>query len=363
MNKMELNDREWKDFPLGGKYGVFNIISTSSGIDKNKLVLKINDGKIPYITRTELNNGINLFIHKKQQPKYQMNMGNVLTIGLDTQTVFYQPHKFFTGQNIQILNQNQLNKYNSLFIIPLIKIQMKKFNWGGNGATLGRLAKTKLILPIDIDNKPDWAFMEEYIKEKYAIKEKTYKEHIKKVIKELTYKEIVPLEEKEWKEFFLTDLFQIIGRGKRLIKSNQIKGHIPYISSTCLNNGIDNYISNDKNIRKFSNCITIANSGSVGASFYQPFEFVASDHITHLKNECLNEYIYLFIVTLTGRLSEKYNFNREINDKRISREKIMLPVTENNEPDYQYMEQYIKNIMIKKYNEYLRYRAPERTKY
>ncbi len=44
---------------------------------------------------------------------------------------------------------------------------------------------------------------------------------------------------------------------------------MPYISSTAINNGIDNFISNKKKVRVFSNCLSIANSGSVGACFYQ----------------------------------------------------------------------------------------------
>lgn len=37
-----------------------------------------------------------------EQPlHYKVDEGNVITIGLDTQTVFYQPASFYTGQNIQ----------------------------------------------------------------------------------------------------------------------------------------------------------------------------------------------------------------------------------------------------------------------
>lgn len=54
--------------------------------------------------------------------------------------------------------------HNALFLIPLIKIQMEKFNWGGNGATLGRLARTKIMLPVNKKNKPDFEYMEQYIK-------------------------------------------------------------------------------------------------------------------------------------------------------------------------------------------------------
>ena len=41
---------------------------------------------------------------------------------------------------------------------------MEKFNWGGNGATLGRLARTKIMLPVNKKNKPDFEYMEQYMK-------------------------------------------------------------------------------------------------------------------------------------------------------------------------------------------------------
>ena len=166
----------------------------------------------------------------------------------------------------------------------------------------------------------------------------------------------MPLPSCQWKSFFITDIFPSkIQRGKRLIHENQIPGLIPYVSSTALNNGVDCFIGNDVKIRFFSDCISLANSGSVGSCFYEPFTFIASDHVTHLKREGLSSWSYLFITTMLRRLSEKYNFNREISDYRIAREKVLLPVNVNGEPDFEYMEQYMKNIMIEKYSTYINY--------
>jgi len=53
-----------------------------------------------------------------------------------------------------------------------------------------------------------------------------------------------------------------------------------------------------------------------------------------------------------NRFSEQYNFNREINDRRIRRDKILLPVTAQGEPDYPYMEQYMINLEWKKRKQY-----------
>ena len=121
-----------------------------------------------------------------------------------------------------------------------------------------------------------------------------------------------------------------------------------------MNNGIDGFVSNKEKVRIFKNGLSIANSGSVGATFYQPFSFVASDHITGLESDNFKEFIYLFISTVTKRLSEKYSFNREINDARIQREKILLPTDKKGQPDYNYMENYIKRLEYKKLSNYLR---------
>lgn len=122
-----------------------------------------------------------------------------------------------------------------------------------------------------------------------------------------------------------------------------------------MNNGVDNFIANSTGVRIFSDCLTIANSGSVGSSFYHPYRFVASDHVTHLSNDEFDKYIYFFVAALTNRLSGKYNFNREINDRRISREKIMLPVTKDGEPDFEYMGQYMRNLVASKRLQYMEF--------
>ena len=103
------------------------------------------------------------------------------------------------------------------------------------------------------------------------------------------------LSEKEWREFFISEIFTKIQRGKRLTKGNQQNGETPYVSSTAANNGVDNFIGNSKGIRIFENCLTLANSGSVGSTFFHHYTFVASDHVTALILEKPNKYIYLFL--------------------------------------------------------------------
>ena len=163
------------------------------------------------------------------------------------------------------------------------------------------------------------------------------------------------LNDREWKSFSVPSVFPAIQRGKRLKNADHIPGSTPYVSSTASNNGVDDFIEVTKGTRVFSDCISIANSGSVGTAFYEPFPFVASDHVTSLKRKGANKYIYLFLATVLEQQRSNFNFNREINDQRINQMHIMLPVNESGEPDYQFMEDYIRELMGRKYKQYRDY--------
>lgn len=336
---MKLTDREWKSFRI---YDIFSHERGKRQVENSRL-----KGDIPYYSASQNNNGLTDFI---ANPLFITTTNAIIysTFG----DAYYVQKNFTVSDEMTILTNEKLNMDNGLFVCTCLNQNKSKYSFGRK-AFSNKISKDKIMLPINIaGDEPDWSFMEKYIKEQITSKEQLYEQYLNQSLNSLDYKEIVPLADKQWGEFYITELFPEIQRGKRLTKANQIKGDVPYISSTSLNNGVDNFISNKEKVRKFKDCISIANSGSVGASFYQKFEFVASDHVTHLKNDSMNQYIYLFIVTMLNRLSDKYNFNREINDKRIAREKILLPVNELNQPDFEYMEQYIKNLLLLKYQQY-----------
>ncbi len=53
---------------------------------------------------------------------------------------------------------------------------------------------------------------------------------------------------------------------------------------------------------------------------------------------------------------EKYSYSFTINSTRLKKQNILLPVNKNNEIDYAYMENYIKEITLNKLNDYIKYR-------
>ena len=70
-------------------------------------------------------------------------------------------------------------------------------------------------------------------------------------------------------------------------------------------------------------------------------------------NRADNKYMYLFFVAIFAQQRTKYSYGYKFNEQRMLRQKLMVPVKGDGEPDYEYMEQYAKNMMLKKYTQYL----------
>ena len=146
----------------------------------------------------------------------------------------------------------------------------------------------------------------------------------------------------EWKTFKYTDVFKI-KKGKRLTKKDQSDGNIPYVSSSALNNGIDNKIGNGSTDE---NCISFACYGSIGEAFYQDEKVWVSDNanVFYLKNRKLNPYIAMFIVTLLRLEQFRFSYGMTGKKERLENFTIKLPINKKNEPDWEFMENYIKSL-------------------
>lgn len=141
---------------------VFESMGASAAwYDKNKV--KPGIGPFPYISRSGMSNGYESSIRSQDVPP---NLGNAITVGVDTQTIFYQPVDFYTSVKIQVLRHPMMNVDSGLLLVSLLRQQMGKFQWG-NGASLARLAVTHIMVPVTIDSATgtqavDWEGMEQY---------------------------------------------------------------------------------------------------------------------------------------------------------------------------------------------------------
>lgn len=350
---LSLNDREWHVYRAFGEEGLFQIKSTSSGVDGIRLK-EGSDDSLPYITRTDANNGIGRFTASENET-FGVDSGGCITIGLDTQTVFWQPSDFITGQNIHVVTADVLNENIAFFLIPIFKIQLEKFNWGGNGATLGRLKRSKIILPSDVNGEPDWEFMQAYVierKERLIKRQLAFLEHeIEAMGGCIDFKE-----ETEWQPFSIGELFHTFvngkGRGLNHLKKVQYGG-IEYIGATNRNDGVLCFVEVDSEAVKMiqpGNCIGFIRNGdgSAGYAIYREGEFISTSDVMYGYADWLNESTGRFFVVAQDKIKAKYSHGHKRSAERLKSDRVMLPVGTDGSPNWLYMEQYEKRLRVEK---------------
>lgn len=149
---------------------------------------------------------------------------------------------------------------------------------------------------------------------------------------------LTKLDTSGWQDFRLNKLFSM-KRGKRLIKSDRKAGDIPYYLASNTNNGLTDRISNPLFIE--SDKIIIS---TFGDAYFVEGKFTASDEITILGHDKLNKYNALFIVAVIKKYTSKFAFDCKAFSGKLQEQIITLPTDSKGEPDFEFMENFIKNI-------------------
>lgn len=149
----------------------------------------------------------------------------------------------------------------------------------------------------------------------------------------------VSLKDRDWKWIDLIDYFSM-SAGKYYPKDSYSDGTTPLVTSSDNNNGVMAFTDLKP---KYKNCLTI---GKVGCSvYYQEKGFIASSDVTILKPRFdMNSFHAIFITSLINKEGYKWSYGRQIRLNDSKKLKIKLPVTKDGNPDWQFMEYYIKSL-------------------
>ena len=147
------------------------------------------------------------------------------------------------------------------------------------------------------------------------------------------------LENFSWKEFFIEDICEIKS-GKDIYERDRIDGQTPYITATANNNGIGYFISN-KNATLQEKCISVNRNGSVGYSFYHSYSALFGNDTRKLIPKYSDDHVAKFISFMISSQKEKYGYGYKMGTARLKRQKILLPVNEEEHIDYDFMKKYI----------------------
>ena len=298
---------------------------------KDVVYADLEPGEYLMIGHKAENNGVVCTTQKLDNYKlYKAN--SCITLGhIGNFYATVQPKDFYIGTRVKALIPKKEMTFNELMYYTIaINANSYRFSYGRVGGS--RIQD--LMIPADI---PDWV---------YEVEEPELSNY-----KELFNSNKTPeLNISEWKEFKLIDLFDL-KNGKGYLSSEALEnpGDNPFVCSSETNNGIACYTSL-ANTHK-GNCLTINKDGSVGCAFYQKKDFSTNKHVIvatpTFKN--FNQYIAMFLIPIIELEKFKYCFGRAWGLDRMETTIIKLPATQNGEPDYEFMEEYIKTLPYSKH--------------
>lgn len=166
--------------------------------------------------------------------------------------------------------------------------------------------------------------------------------------------DIPALEDKRWRDFRVCDI-AVVSSGRDIYAQERIPGDTPYVTSGTKNNGIGYFVGND-NDSLDSNAISVARNGAVGEAFYHPYKALYGNDCRRVNLIYTHsQFAQLFITICISKQKSAFSYSRKLGTTRLKRLHIMLPVTDSGKPDYEYMEQYARNMMIRKYRQYIDY--------
>lgn len=146
----------WKEFCIGDLFEV----KKGKRLTSDEQI----DGETPYIGAIDSNNGVANYIGQAA-----IHDGNTISLSYNGSVgeAFYQPKAFWATDDVNVLyfkekNGIALNKYIALFICAVLRQEKYRYSYGRKWV-LDSMKSTVIKLP-EKSGKPDWTYMEDYIK-------------------------------------------------------------------------------------------------------------------------------------------------------------------------------------------------------
>lgn len=302
----------------------------------DKVALTGGDPEFLYLSQTQERNSVEAVVARQPGPT---EPGNCITVTLKTQATFYQPAPFYTAQNFLIFRHPELDPAVGMFLVSVMRQAMKKFSWG-YGVSMARLRKTKIMVPAvagpDGRSLPDWDAMRTYGKNLLDV---ALSQSTRPISEDPDARVDLPHLRFAPYSIVATDVQPGIFRahkGRRLTSADRRPGVVPFVGAARFNNSIVDFADVDRRFPAGWVTLVYNGDGGTGHAKYQPAPFNASDDVIVLEplsQEATEASLLMLVTMLTRQCVSKFSFGYKLTLHRLSRQKIMVPVTTNADGD------------------------------
>lgn len=151
----DLFERKWAKFSIDD---LFDITGTTT--TKPLDIENMPRGEYPYVTTSATNNGIEGFYSESTESGGCLTMDSAVN-----GYCAYQAYDFLASDHVEklTLKKAALNPYTAMFLVTIFEQERYRYNYGRKPSQT-RLKESSIELPVDAKGRPDWKFMENYIK-------------------------------------------------------------------------------------------------------------------------------------------------------------------------------------------------------
>lgn len=331
----KIDTTSWRQFCIED---LFDVI-------KGKRLTKADriNGDINYIGASIFDNGITAKIGNSEY----IHPAGTITVCYncsDIGTAFYQEEPFWATDDVNVLYPKfKITPNIAHFLCPIIHRAGQKYTYEDKW-TVEKMRKTIIKLPAK-NESPVWQYMEDYM---HSIEQRV--QSAISAIKD-TKQSRLKIDTTYWKEFRVGDLFEIHPTKAYKLINHQLfdEGIVPVVVNSAYNNGIGGYTTNKAT--EHGGMITFSDTVDANTIFYQDKDFVGYPHVQGLYPigsyaTLWNAYRLRFFASIFRKtaLAKSFDYGNKFRRDIAIELKIKLPATPVGDPDWHYMEMYMRGV-------------------
>lgn len=305
-------------------------VTYGNKMDFNKLRRQpLGRGGVNFVGRSSQNHGVSGAVAPLDAIRpYDAGLITVALGGSKLLSAFVQTGPFYTAQNVAVLRPREPMTFEQKLYMCLV-IRHNRFRYSAFGREANRTLRDLLVPPLSA--VPEWT-------------SGLGREQSTDILGAPQIDDDgIPLEVPSWQPFMMGQLFDI-RKGRRLTKADMVAGITPFIGASDASNGLTARIGQAP--IHDGGTISLSYNGSVAEAFYQSEPYWATDDVNVLypRGFSLTAASGLFLCTVIRREKFRFNYGRKWHLERMREAVIRLPATKAVEPDWQFMEYYMRTL-------------------
>lgn len=345
----KIDTSSWEEFKVGDLLG-----KASLGKYHNASMLHVDENGFPFLCASNFNNGINQQMPRVNGDNIESTPENIIAWGKQCPKFTYHHERCVTNQGIYYYAlPNECTEDAARFLCTVLQATCADAGTYNDCLIGERVDSTIIRLPVKDEYEPDWAYMESYMKDVMGEQERQLDSLLK------SSSEPKKVDTSKWGNFYIGDLFEKLNlkcrKGNNFNKAVDISAEqtkefsLPLVNAKHSNNGVMYYGRSDEwDSAEMTIDIVEDGAASAGDVYAQPQRtgVLYNAYLVKPLWNCKSEFVLQYMASVIEKsIKAHFGYENKCTWDKVKSQVIKLPITSSGEPDWQYMEDYMRQVM------------------